>query len=237
MSNSKSSSGIQASAIGLWARAAHDLRQPIQSLLLQTTVIANTEHAAERHQIEQQMEDALLGLQSMLDDLGALGRLQVGIDALNPTACKVPDVLAEVASEIADVSTEQKVSLKIEAAAIGITSDARLIAKVIAGLVLNAMEFGTGSEIVIGARQSDIGTAIDVEFDGPPIPPGRQALAFIELRSRPHSGAVRRTALGQGLIVQLAAILGGTVEYVSLSAHRQRLSLAMPADRAAVATS
>ncbi len=219
---------IPASSRDLWARAAHDLRQPIQSLLLQTAIIAGTQEAADRQKKARHMEDLLIALQSMLKDLGWLSQIEAGEEGLSPVKCKLADIVARVVQTLAEIVSERNVTLKIDIPSISLTSDAALLQKVIAGLVLNGLQQSTGPEIVLGARQSRVTTHFDVDFVGAPILPPRQALAFIELQSLKGAAIIRRTALGLGFVGHLAETLGATIACSSLDAQWQRLELALP---------
>ena len=228
MNKSSDTGMIRASSLGLWARAVHDLRQPIQSALLLTEVMANTQDAAKRQQMARTMEDALVGLQAMLDDLGRIARLDAKLDGPNLMSCSLPEVAADVARGLASVATERNVSLRIEVQPATVTSDVGLLEKVLAGLVLNALKFGTGNQIRVGCRHHSNEHHIEIDFTGPAITAVQQEQAFIELRSPNGAVPVDRPVAGLGLVRQMASVIGGVITCTSLSEHGQRLSLVLP---------
>lgn len=190
--------------------------------------MADTAETADRHKNAHLMEDMLIGLQSMLNDLGLLSRLQAGVDGLSLVSCNLPDIAARAALTIAQITTERNIKVTIDVPLIKITSDAELLQKVFTGLVLNALHLNSGTEVVFGARRSPVATHVDVDFTGAPVAPERQAEAFIELRPLPVADAIRRAALGLGFLGQLAVALGATITCTPLDGQRQRFSLAFP---------
>lgn len=224
-----SNTGVRrASSLDLWARAAHDLRQPIQSLLLLTAVLADSQDEAARRQTAQFMEDALIDLQGLLDDLGKFARLEAGIEKPIQAPCLLPEIAAQVAGKLTGIMAGQNVALRITVAPISVTSDASWLKTMLTGLVLNALNFGAGNEILIRNRRSGNRDRIEIAFKGPAISSTQQGLAFVELRSSGRQTMLGRPFAGLGLIRQIASVLGCAIESTSSSPDDQRLVLVLP---------
>ncbi len=229
MSDTPATDMISVSSPALWARAGHDFRQPIQSLLLQLQVMADAGNASDRRQAARHMEDALVGLQAMLDALEQLARLEAGLDRPKLAPCCLSEVAARVAGGLAGLTAERNVSLRVEVPSVRVDSDARLLETVLTGLVLHALKLATGADIMFSYRRRSSAHRLEIAFKGPAITPAQQELAFIELRSPGGHWPVDRAAPGLGLIRNIAGVLGGGVECKTLSRHGQRLCLLLPA--------
>lgn len=227
MSNSSDTGLKRAFSLDLWAQAAHDLRQPIQSLLLLTQVMADTQDQLKRQQTARTMEDALVRLQAMLDELVGLGRLEAELDGQKMAPCSLSDIAATAVREVAAAAAERTVSIVCTIAPVAVTSHARLLEKVVAALVLNALHFGIGQDIRIDYRPAGDAHRIEIAFEGSPVSTPQQRLAFIELRSLDGQSPMRIVP-GLGFIRQLSGLIGCAIECATLSKQRQRLCLVLP---------
>lgn len=217
-----------ASPPALWAQAAHDLRQPIQSLLLLTHVMSSSSDDAQRRQMARSMEDALVALQSMLDGLAGLAKLESRLEAPRFGPCLLPDICARAAAGLDDIIAGRGVHLRVSAAPVTVTSDPRLLETVIAGLVLNALKYGTGKEILLRSRQSDDRHRVEIVFRGPAISDLQQKAIFIEVQRRSGPPASSELAHGIGFLARLSSFLGGSLECASVPKGGQCLALVVP---------
>jgi two-component system, sensor histidine kinase len=212
----------------VWALAAHDLRQPVQSLLLLTEVMAQSQNARARQRTARHMEDALIVLQTMLDDLSRLARFEARLETPQRTPIKLSDVVATVLHELADLAEAHNVVLTAAVAEVTMLSDAQLLKRIITGLTLNALSLGTGRGICIDSHQNEEDYHLEFRFTGPAIEIAQQNQSFAELRPPTGSTVSQRLTAGLGLLRALAAVIGGKFEYASVTEGTQRFGLVLP---------
>lgn len=211
----------------LWARVAHDIRQPTQALLLLSHLIARTENADERGKIANQMEDQLVALQTMLDHAGLLASFDAGAGSANMLPCDLTPLITRVAGQQADVIRARGASLKINIRPATLTIDAKLLEIAVTGLMLNALEYSTGDQILLSSRSRHGENRIEIEFTGPKMSPRQLAAIFIELR-RPRDGMMTSMLVtGLGFLSRLAIHVGGDLQCQSLPNGAQRLALVL----------
>ena len=221
-------------SFAMWSRIGHDLRQPIQSLLLLTHVMSSASEASLRQQTGRNMEDALLTLQDMLDTVAIVARLEAGLESIQWTTCSVPEVVDRVARHLGGAF-----DLRLKSQPAMLMTDMRLLERVITGLVHNAAKVRTGGPITLSCRSRRHGIHIDVAYDGPA--PEASSALFIDSTggrngqtadSRRMMGQVMSLAPGLPLLVRLAHHLGGRLEIRDLAKSRAGIALYFPPPKA-----
>lgn len=215
------------SAHDLWARIAHDLRQPIQALLLLTHVMAATDAAAQRQQTGKSIEDMLVALQDMLDQVALLARLESGSEHARPAPCSMPELVSQVSEQLADALAENSAEIETKCTAATITTDVRLLETALGALILNALKLRTEGPVTLTCGRRRGGYRLEIAFAAPPVSSTQLRALFIEFPRR-RGGAVLITPVaGPAFIARLAHHLGGSLEHKSLPDGRQRLALVL----------
>lgn len=213
-------------ALSLWASAGHDLRQPIQSLLLMVHLMALTDDAEKRRNTAKSMEAALQSLQSMIGDLARFARFDTGTTprALGDVAL---DVLARRAAEQQrSVGRAQAQTIAIDVQPSVVRTDERMAAELIAGLIRLAAVLSKGDPIQIRSVPSSSRPRLTIEFAGPP-PTGHQlGGTFVD---PPQPGdATAAPVPGLRMLKVLSRLIGAEVDSEPLSDDRQTFSITFP---------
>ena len=215
------------SHFALWSRIGHELRQPIQSVLLLTHLMSGMETAIQRQHTGRCMEDALLALQDMLDNVAMLAGLEAGLEIAKRAPCAMPDLIVRVAKQLAELLAEQSVTLNTKCPPATVTTDCRLLEMAVTGLVLNAMKFRTGDRVDVGCHRRRDAYRVEITFSGPAPSPAQQAALFIEIQRQQDGGATSRPVAGLAFLSRVAQHLGGVLEHKALPKGRQSLAIAL----------
>jgi two-component system, sensor histidine kinase len=207
------------------AAMAHDLRQPIRSLLLLARVIADAGDEAARRRAAGYMEQSLLALQRMLEAGGTLSSLEADVTRPVLQNCQWIDVVAHVENELADAVSGRQARLCLEGAATNIESDPVLLAMILKGLVGNALKVATGPEIVVAWRPAGEGPLIAIRYAGPPIPPAQRKACFLELPALSGGLPPEAAVPGMAFIERLGAVLGLRLVSMSVADGLQHVAL------------
>jgi len=208
----------RSSPIPLWGKVGHDLRQPIQSLLLLAHVMAKTVDGAQRAETGRVMENALMALQEMLDAVALVARLEAGAEPIRTDRCDLAVVVAQAALRFK--ASNGGVPIAVKPARAEAVADRRLLEKALLGLLHYALASqADGETITLGCRVATGVGRIEVAFAGAPQTSAAQAALFIELGGGGAAGG--HTIMGLPLIERMVVAAGGRMEHRSARGGRQ----------------
>lgn len=209
----------------------HDLRSPLNAILLTSHVISALGVGTPVSQHTEKLLRSGERMRRLLDDLLDYNRtsLHVGIQVN-----REPGDLASVCRDEVEVLRAGLPASKIEFATSGVTQasfDASRIKQVISNLVINAAKYGDPRcTIRVSLRGDDVQVHLSVENTGPTIPKELIRGLFEPLRRhRKADSQGERESLGLGLFIvrQVALAHGGSVT-VESEDDRTRFTVTLP---------
>jgi signal transduction histidine kinase len=154
---------------------AHDLRNPLNLMMMTTQVIADTEAAGERRdQLIGVMLRAAHRMNRLIDDLLEVVRQESGKMRLELGEVSVESLLAQTTEAFQATAAEKGISLIVEEAPPGlaVTGDSERIMQVMSNLVGNAMKFvPRGGKVDVKCERRGTDAICSVADSGPGIPP------------------------------------------------------------------
>jgi signal transduction histidine kinase/CheY-like chemotaxis protein len=204
------------------AAASHDLRQPVQSLVL---LLASVEqHARERPALAKSvamMERALGALNRLLSSLLDVSRLDAGVVTPTLDNVAVGDLLDKLGGEYRLRAEQKGLRLRTVAAQAWVRSDAVLLERVLRNLIENALQYTSEGGILLGCRRRGGKVLLQVFDSGAGIPEDQQETVFEEFFQMHNPGRDQAKGLGLGLAIvkRIARLLGATVEVRSAPGH------------------
>jgi signal transduction histidine kinase len=188
----------------LLAIAAHDLRQPLQSILSCYSWLADRrDDDRDRLYIERGTQ-AVAQLTRQLDHLVEALRVheQSGRIALTPV--RVHSVFAALRNSDAEAIAHQGIELRIRPTAVTVMSDPVLLESVLRNLLRNAVKYTRpGGKVLLGCRQQGNDIRIEVHDTGVGIAPDQLARVFDAFH---RVDPTRSDGLGLGLFVARRAV-------------------------------
>ena len=220
-SNNNSNEAIEDGEEGLWSKAGHSLRQPIQAALYLVHILKARTEEPELSKVTGMLEAALNGLQGQIELLIELSRVDrfalspVRLDnALNAASVLVGPICSARSVEFLCSKTDERV-----------TSNERLLTLLITGLLLNALRLRTGGPLSTSVRRSAQNVIFEVGFEGPLVGKAQLETAFVELADATSGRPSGSVGLGLGFVMRVAAQLGHGFRAEMLPPGRQRLIL------------
>ena len=212
----------------LWAQANHDLRQPVQALFFMTRSLARTLDEAKQQETVKYMELALQDLQTKLDMLTELSRIEIGlkVPALRP--CALVEIYHSLLPAMSAIAVAHGIRLRSRVSRVMVMSDATLLATVIRSLLLNALKLANRSDVLVGCRRRADKFSLEFYFKGPPISEAHQQGAFIQLALQKNEPTTSELGLGLGFIAHLCRTLDHAIECTALPRGAMRLALSLP---------
>lgn len=201
------------------AAASHDLRQPVHTLrlllsALEGAIESQGGHAdPEARELVDEIEAAVLSLSDLLNALLDVSRLDAGVVVPTIAACRVGELLRDVALRFQRAAAAAGVRLSVVPSSLVVRTDPVLLARVLDNLVANAVKFAPGGRVLVGCRRRDGGVEIQVADTGIGIPDGMTDAIFEEFRQLGNDARQRSRGLGLGLAIvrRTADLLGHPV--------------------------
>ncbi len=213
------------------AAASHDLRQPVQSLLLLIEVMKIRLAGTPMEPVTTQMEHALDGLRLLLNSLLDMSKLDAGVVVPALDRVDLGQLLDRLAEEYRIRAAEKGLRLRLVAPRLAVITDAALLERLLRNLIENAIRYTPAGRILLGCRRSAHGVAIVVADTGIGIAQEDQEAVFEEFHQVANSARDRSQGLGLGLAIvrRLAGLLGGRIALRSTLGKGCRFTLHLPA--------
>ena len=220
------------------ANISHELRTPLTAVLGYADLMQDGlagPLTGEQGSTLAEMAGASHKLLELIDDLLELTTLKGGETRLTVESFDARDVvrdaLAAARAPAAGVAVRAELP---DDGALWMRSDRRKVAKILGGLLNNAVKFTSRGEIVAGLEARNDSVRFLVRDTGIGIDPASHELVFDEFRQVDGS-ATRRfggSGLGLALARHLARLLGGDIEIASTPDAGSQFTLALPRDYA-----
>jgi PAS domain S-box-containing protein len=210
------------------ATASHDLRQPIQTIRLLNAAMLKVA-SVEMRELLQQQERAIEGMTRMLNALLDISRLESGAiePVMSPVA--VSEVLHQLQSEFDSVAQARGISLRIDRAALIVTTDRTLFYQLLQNLVGNALKYTDRGEVAVTCAVGVNALTLTVRDTGIGIPADKLDRIFDEYYQVDTQGAKRMgVGLGLAIVKEVARLLGFTVKITSRVGEGTRAIITIP---------
>jgi two-component system sensor histidine kinase TctE len=195
------------------ANAAHQLRTPLAALQAHTELaLAQGVPQAQRTELEQ-VHRATIRTARLATQLLALARAEPGgYRGEVHKAVNLRALVESAADEWVHRALAKDIDLGFELADAQARGDALLLREAIGNLVHNAIEYTPqGGRVTVRTGASDAGTFLEVEDDGPGIPPAERTQVFerfYRVSGTPGAGS----GLGLSIVREIAAAHGAKID-------------------------
>lgn len=225
------------------ANISHELKTPLNSILLLSKLLAGAKQGLSEDQIKQArvIHEAGSDLQALIDNILDLSRIEARRIPLHAETVNLAPLLRSLVELVQPQFDAKRLAVRLEIAGQApeqIISDPDKLRQILKNFLSNAVKFTTTGEVVIRAEPADpaAGDAyvvqISVTDSGIGIPPAKHAEIFEAFQQA--DGATNRryggTGLGLTISRQLAGLLGGEIRLHSSPGQGSRFTLLLPAE-------
>ncbi|HUO53233.1 MAG TPA: PAS domain-containing protein [Rhodoblastus sp.] len=216
------------------ASASHDLRQPVQSLVLLLALIERQAVNPKALETTRLMKQALGGLNGLLTAILDISRLDAGVVAPAIDSVDLAALLERLASEYAAKAEDKGLELRVRKSSLFALADSALLERALRNLIENAIRYTPSGGILIGVRRRGTRVRIDVIDTGVGVPDEKKAEIFEEFiqLNNPGRDLAKGLGLGLAIVARLAALLEAQIEVSSRVGRGSRFSLSLPAAEA-----
>ena len=199
------------------AAASHDLRQPVQAILLLTAVLSNrlSDHPAQP--LVANLETSLGALQRLLNALLDLSRLDAGMVKPQIRAMPLSGIIERLKGEYKLTASERGLSLRAVDCHCWTRTDPVLLERILRNLIENALRYTERGKILVGCRHHGDIVRVHVVDTGIGIAREHQEAIFQEFFQVGNPERDREKGLGLGLSIVkgLCTLLGHKLTMVS----------------------
>jgi signal transduction histidine kinase len=215
------------------AAASHDLRQPMQALRLFVGALGMRTRDEDTGRLVLRVERALDALETVLDALLDISRLDAGIVTPCIESFPASRLFEGLRNTFAGTAAEAGLDLRIVDSKAWLRSDPLLLERVVSNLVSNALRYTQRGGVVVGCRRFGARLRIEVWDSGPGIPRDQLQEIFREFVQLPNAAPARQDGLGLGLAIvdRLSRLLGHPVTVDSRPGKGTVFRIALPRGR------
>ncbi len=197
------------------ANAAHQLRTPLAGLqahieiALAQSEIAVAQGMPEEHRTQlEQVHRATIRTARLANQLLALARAEPGGTRVDTNPVNLRTVVEEAADEWVHRAMVKEIDLGFDLADAQVSGDALLLREALANLIHNALEYSpSGGRVTVRTGMRDQRAFLEVEDDGPGIPPAERE-KVLERFYRVPGTVGTGSGLGLSIVREIAAAHG-----------------------------
>lgn len=215
------------------ASASHDLRQPLHSLSMffATLRLQAAPQDTQHKRLLDHIDQALSALQSQMNTLLDMSKLDAGMVQLEWRHFALPPLLAQIKSAYEPVALQKQLRLSVECPPLHIHSDNEQFSRVLRNLVDNAIKYTSRGEVRIEAQPQDEDTVrVQIRDTGCGIASAYQSQVFEEFFQVDNPERDRNRGLGLGLPIvrRLTNLLGIGLDLHSRPGTGTTVTLSIP---------
>ena len=220
------------------ANMSHEFRTPLNAILGYTHMLLNgvtgVVSESQRKSLSR-IDSNSRHLLALINDILDITRIEAGRMPLNLSTFRVPDLVAEVMSELEPIIRRSNltVSSQMKRGLPTLKSDRQKVKQIVLNLLSNALKFTPQGSVTIGAAydRRSRSMAIAVSDTGVGIPAGDHDKVFEDFRQLDTSPArgYGGTGLGLSICRRLSQMLDGAIELDSVPGQGSTFTLRLPA--------
>ncbi|CAN7689499.1 response regulator [Caballeronia sp. LjRoot34] len=195
------------------AAASHDLRQPLQALVLLQGSLANAVESDVAKKMVERLEHILSSMSGMLNALLDINQIEAGTVHAELVSFPIGELLDQMRDEFNDRTLPSDLTFRVAPCRLLIRSDPHLLMQVIRNLLSNAFKYTKRGRVLLGCRRRGDKLRIEIWDTGIGIPNDELKAIFDEYHQLNNAARERSRGLGLGLSIanRLADLLGDQI--------------------------
>jgi len=217
------------------AATSHDLRQPLHALTLLVAALRDHVPHGEAARLAKHIESSALVMESLLNTLLDLSKLDAGVVQVKNQAFHVEKVFQHIHQQFHPVAQMRGLRLLISPTKLWCYSDPILLERILANLVSNALRYSEKGWVLVSARREASraekpAIRFEVRDTGNGIPLEYQTRIFEEYFQLANPERQRDKGLGLGLaiVTRLVRLLNSETHVCSKPGQGSRFSFSLP---------
>ena len=212
------------------AAASHDILQPLNAARLYTTSLVERKRRGEDGRLIRNVDASLEAVEEILGTLLDISRLDTGAMKPEISVFPVAELLMQLKLEFEPMAKDKGLEFKVHPSSLSVSSDRRLLRRVLQNLISNAIKYTEHGRVVLGCRRR-ANNQLEVQIcdTGPGIPKEKHKLIFKEFqRLATNSDGTHGLGLGLSIVERIGRILHHKVQLDSATSSGSVFSVMLP---------
>lgn len=195
------------------AAASHDLRQPLQTLVLLQGLLVTWVREGRERELLDRIGETVGAMSGMLNALLDINQIEAGTVMTNMSCFVLDDLLVRMRDEFSYHAQARGLELRTVTSSIPVYSDRRLLEQIVRNLLSNALKYTRRGKVLLGCRRKADGVSVEIWDTGIGIPEAEQRRIFEEHHQveQTAGGGGNGSGLGLSIVRRLSALLGHSV--------------------------
>jgi signal transduction histidine kinase/ActR/RegA family two-component response regulator len=212
------------------AAASHDLRQPMQAVVLLVESLRERVNDPETQRIVKNIRSSVTSMAALLNAILDVSRFDAA--AVKPARrhFRASDLLERIRAAFAGQAQSRRLELRIVKSTAVIETDPELLFRILCNITENALRYTDRGTVLVGCRRRPAGIAFEVRDTGRGIPEEELAHIFREFYQVETSRRDGQEGLGLGLAIveRTAKLLGHPLTVRSRVGHGATFVVLVP---------
>ena len=220
------------------ASASHDLRQPLQALVLFSESLQEINKEKESLHLSAQISKSVVALVDMFDELLDISKFDAGVVQALKQNFKVQAVFDRLQAEFMPLAAAKELELIVQQADMVAYSDPHLLERILRNLISNAIRYTDFGCVTVRCQAKGDMLQLEVEDTGIGIRAESLPLIFEEYYQvdNQHRDRLKGLGLGLAIVRRMEALLGCHVSVVSKPALGSVFTFNIPQGNDAIAS-
>ena len=209
------------------AAASHDLRQPLYSLSLFTSVLDESTDNPKTRKIVNQINHSVDALKELFDALLDISKLDAGIVSAEKESFRLQSVFENLANDFDMQASEKDLEITWPECEYFVLSEPSLLEQILLNYLSNALRYTESGSITVSCEAENNAVTISVTDTGLGIPVEELQEIFTEFHQVGNAERDRSNGLGLGLAIvdRTAKLLGHKINVSSRLAQGSTFSV------------
>jgi two-component system CheB/CheR fusion protein len=215
------------------AAASHDLRQPLQTLVLLQGLLAKSVEGEKAERLIARFDETLGAMSGMLNALLDINQIEAGGVQAEMVSIQINELFNRLRDEFSYHAQAKGLTLRVVSSSLSIDSDPRLLELMIRNLLSNALKYTRRGKLLLGCRRRKGTLSIEIWDTGIGIPAEELDAIFDEYHQLDNVARQRSLGLGLGLSIvrSMAKLLGYEVRVSSSQGKGSVFAIDIPLPR------
>lgn len=184
-----------------FAAASHDLRQPMQAMVLLVESLHERVQEPGARRIVESIDSSVAAMSALLNELLDISRFDAGTVRVERSTYPADRILGRLRNSFSQAAAQKGLTFRVHRSPAVIHTDAVLLYRVLVNLVNNALRYTRTGGVLVGCRKRAAGLWIEVWDTGVGIAKEDQKAIFREFHQLANPQRDREQGLGLGLAI------------------------------------
>lgn len=213
----------------LVADISHQTKTPIANLRLYAQLLEEQDLTEEGRVLSAALSDQTEKLQSLVQSLVKVSRLETGVIVQSPRSLPLAPMLESAAAQLRPRAAEKGVALTVEPTEVSAVFDPKWTEEAVCNLLDNAVKYTPqGGSVSVRVTAYELYRRIDVIDTGPGVPEAEQEKIFQRFYRSPSARDADGVGIGLYLVRKIAEGQDGYVKVFSKPGKGAKFSLFLP---------